>query len=203
MTIADVTIRGDILVTLDDDTLMQRTAAGDEEAFRLLVARWEQPVYAFLKHMLGSPDEAQDLAQDTFLKVYDQARHYRPDGRFRSWLLRIAGNNARSVLRRRKILRWVGFDLVQHDRAAPGDDPARELERREEQDRVRAAVAGLPERQRQAVVLQRFQGCRYAEIAEIMDTSVPAVESLLQRATAALKAALSHDLGLAEREVGS
>jgi len=150
--------------------------------------------------MLGAPDEAQDLAQDTFLKVYDQARRYRPDGRFRSWLLRIAGNNARSALRRRKILRWVNFDLASHDRASPGDDPVRRLERREDQQRVRAAVAALPERQRQAVVLQRFQDCRYAEIAEIMGTSVPAVESLLQRATVALKAALSRDLGMTQRE---
>lgn len=190
-------------MTIDDDTLIQRTATGDEEAFRLLVTRWERPVFAFLVHMLGSPDEAQDLAQDTFLKVYDQAHRYRPDGRFRSWLLRIAGNKARSALRRRKVLRWVTFDLASHDQAAPGDDPARHLERREDHARVRAAVAALPERQRQAVVLQRFQGCRYAEIADIMDTTVPAVESLLQRATATLKVALSEDLGLTEREVES
>lgn len=188
-------------MTVDDDTLMQRTASGDEEAFRLLVSRWEQPVYGFLVHMLGAPEEAQDLAQDTFLKVYDQAHRYRPGGRFRSWLLRIAGNNARSALRRRKILRWVNFDLASHDQASPGDDPARRLERSEAQQRVRAAVAALPERQRQAVVLQRFQECRYAEIAEIMGTSVPAVESLLQRATVALKAALSRDLGMTEMEV--
>lgn len=190
-------------MTIDDDILMQRTATGDEEAFRLLVTRWERPVFAFLVHMLGSPDEAQDLAQDTFLKVYDQAHRYRPDGRFRSWLLRIAGNKARSALRRRKVLRWVTFDLASHDQAASGDDPARHLERREDHARVRAAVAALPERQRQAVVLQRFQGCRYAEIADIMDATVPAVESLLQRATATLKVALSEDLGLTEREVES
>ncbi|MBD3220749.1 sigma-70 family RNA polymerase sigma factor, partial [bacterium] len=171
-----------------------------EEAFQLLVARWQQPVFAFLVHMLGSRDEAQDLAQDTFLKVYDQAARYRPDGRFRSWMLRIAGNRARSALRRRKVLRWVTFDAARHDRPARGDDPGRALEREETATRVREAVAALPERQRQAVVLKRFQGLSYQEIADAMQTTVPAVESLLQRAAATLRRDLERELDPARRE---
>lgn len=171
----------------DDDSLMQRTATGDERAFQQLVARWEQPVFAFLMHMLGSVEEAEDLAQDTFVKVYDQAPRYRPEGRFRSWLLRIAGNKARSVLRRRKVLRWVSFDLDRHDQASPGDDPGRSLERQQTTSQVQAAVAELPERQRAAVVLKRFQGLSYKEIAEVLGTTVPGVESLLQRAAATLR----------------
>jgi len=179
----------------DDDKLMQRTAAGDEVAFRQLVARWEQPVMAFLVHMLGSVEEAEDLAQDTFLKVYDQAAKYQGAGRFRSWLLRIAGNKARSTLRRRKILRWVNFDLTSHDQAAPGDDPGQSLERQEAVDRVQAAVARLPERQRAAVVLKRFQGLSYQEIADVMDITTPAVESLLQRAAQGLRRQLGSTFG--------
>jgi RNA polymerase sigma-70 factor (ECF subfamily) len=175
----------------DDDTLMRMTASGDEMAFRDLVARWQQPVYAFLVHMLGSEDDARDLAQDTFLTVWTKASRYRPEGRFRSWLLRIAGNKARSTLRRRKVLRWVGFDRTAHDQPAPGDDPAQALERRDTAARVRAAVATLPPRQREAVVLRRFQGLGYREIAATMDTTVPAVESLLQRAAAALQTMLA------------
>jgi RNA polymerase sigma-70 factor (ECF subfamily) len=187
-------------VNHDDDTLMQRTAAGDEMAFQVLVARWEQPVVAFLTHMLGSPDDARDLAQDTFLKVYDHADRYRAGGKFRSWLLRIAGNKARSALRRRKVLRWVTFDPERHERAAGGDDPAQSLEREERVTRVRRAIAALPERQRQAVVLQRFQGLSYQEIADVLETTVPAVESLLQRAAAALRRDLARDLDPAGRE---
>jgi RNA polymerase sigma-70 factor (ECF subfamily) len=175
----------------DDDILMQRTAAGDEVAFQQLVARWEQPVFAFLMHMLGSVEEAEDQAQDVFMKVYDQAGRYRPDGKFRSWLLRIAGNRARSLLRRRKILRWVNFDLTSHDQSAPGDDPMQSLARQETIQQVRAAVATLPERQRAAVVLKRFQGLSYKEIAEVLDTTVPAVESLLMRAADALRQRLA------------
>lgn len=175
----------------DDDSLMLRIAAGDEAAFRQLVARWEQQLYAFSVHMLGSGDEAQDLVQDTFLKVFDQARRYRPEGRFRSWLLRIAGNKARSAQRRRKVLRWVTFDLADHDQASPGDDPGRSLEREETAERVRAAVDALPDRQREAVLLKRFHDLSYQEIAEVLETTVPAVESLLQRAAAGLRQDLS------------
>jgi RNA polymerase sigma-70 factor, ECF subfamily len=174
-------------VCQDDDLLMERTAAGDEAAFRRLVTRWQQPVFAFLMHMLGSVEEAEDMTQDTFMKVYRQAGRYRSEGRFQSWLMRIAGNHARSILRRRKILRWVGFDQASHDRPATGDDPLAELARHETVRQVHDAVASLPPRQRSAVILKRFQGLSYQEIADAMDTTIPAVESLLQRAAESLR----------------
>ena len=175
----------------DDDTLMQRIAAGEEQAFRQLVARWQQPVFAFLAHMLGSVEEAEDMTQDTFLKVHDQAGRYRSQGRFRSWLLRIAGNKARSALRRRKILRWVRFDPVSHDLADAGEDALQDLARRETVAQVQAAVAGLPERQRAALILKRWQGLSYQEIAEVLETTIPAVESLMQRASETLRQRLA------------
>jgi RNA polymerase sigma-70 factor (ECF subfamily) len=142
---------------------------------------------AFLVHMLGSPDEAEDALQDTFVKVFRQASRYRPEGKFKSWLFRIAGNLARTRLRRRRIIGWLSFDPVRHD--APGAEPApdRQLEADETRAAVRAAVAALPDRQRQALVLHRFQGLSYKEIAEAMGTTLPGVESLIQRALAGLR----------------
>ena len=172
---------------IDDDVLMQRTARGEEAAFRLLVQRWEKEVLAFLIYMLGSHEEAEDLVQDTLVKVYRQAGRYRPEGKFRSWLFRIAGNLARSRLRRRKILRWVNFDRTEHDQADGGPGPQQQLEEKESVIAVRAALAGLPHRQRQALLLHRYQGLKYREIAEAMGTTVPGVESLIQRALAALR----------------
>ena len=172
---------------VSDDALMDRTAQGEEAAFRLLVERWEREVRAFLIHMLGSVDEAEDLTQDTFIRVFDQAERYRPEGRFKSWLFRIAGNMARSRLRRRKILGWVGFDPARHDIASVERRPDEVLEAKEAGRAVRAAVALLPERQRQALVLHRFQGMRYREVAEAMGTTLPGVESLIQRALAGLR----------------
>ncbi len=174
-----------------DDELMARTAAGEEAAFRLLVDRWERDVLAFLVHMTGSRDDAEDLAQETFVRVFRQAGSYRAEGRFRSWLLRIAGNLARSRHRRRRILKWLPLDLERHNVAAATPPADRGLEAEQEAAAVRAAIARLPERQRQALVLHRFQGLRYVEVAEAMGTSLAGVESLIQRALAGLRADLA------------
>ncbi len=174
----------------NDDTLMAAVARGEEAAFRLLVQRWEREVRAFLIHMLSSVEEAEDLTQDTFVQVFRKADKYQGEGKFQSWLFRIAGNLARSKLRRRKILGWVSFNPDMHDRAGKGDDPATALMKKNEAQMVHSALAELPERQRQALVLHRFQGLKYKEIAEAMDVSVPAVESLIQRAMGQLRSTL-------------
>jgi RNA polymerase sigma-70 factor (ECF subfamily) len=175
----------------DDDDLMAGIAAGEEATFRLLVDRWERDVLAFLIHMTGSRDDAEDLAQETFVRVFRQAGRYRPEGKFRSWLLRIAGNLARSRHRRRRLLKWLPLDTERHDvaSATPGAD--HDLEAEQMAQIVRAAVARLPERQRQALVLHRFQGLRYTEVAAAMDTSLAGVESLIQRALAGLRTDLA------------
>jgi RNA polymerase sigma-70 factor, ECF subfamily len=176
---------------INDDALMAAVARGEEAAFRLLVQRWEREVMAFLVHMLSSVQEAEDLTQETFVQVFRKAGRYQGEGKFQSWLFRIAGNQARSKLRRRKILRWVSFNPDRHDQAFGGDDPAAALVRKDEARLVNSALAGLPERQRQALVLHRFQGLKYKEIAETMDVSVAAVESLIQRAMSELRRSLA------------
>ncbi len=170
-----------------DDDLMLRGAQGNDEAFRILVGRWEKPVFAFLERMLGSREESQDIAQETFVKVCQQAGKYEPRGQFRSWLFRIAGNMARSRLRRRKILQWIRFDPVVHDRAGTSTGANDLLERKEQQAVVRGALNRLPARQRQAVVLRQYEAFSYREIAESMQTTVSAVETLLFRAMNALR----------------
>jgi RNA polymerase sigma-70 factor (ECF subfamily) len=137
--------------------------------------------------MLGDVEEAEDLSQDTFVKVFGQADRYRPEGKFHGWLFRIAGNLARSRLRRRKLVGWLRFDPVVHDRGAGGPGPDDDLAAAERARAVRAALARLPERQRAAVTLHRYQGLKYREIAEVLDTTLPGVESLIQRALAALR----------------
>ena len=138
---------------LDDDTLMARTAGGEEAAFRLLVLRWEGQVKAFLIHMLGSVEEAEDLAQDTFVQVFRKAGSYRPEGKFQSWLFRVAGNRARSRLRRKKILGWVRFNPDLHDRRGGGNRPDEDLEQAQLSRAIQTALDRLPARQRQALAL--------------------------------------------------
>lgn len=181
---------------MTDDELMERVADGDEEAARLLVQRWEGPIYAFLDRMLGSREDAQDLGQDTFIKVCSEAGRYEPSGKFRSWLFKIAGNLARSRLRRRRIISWVSFSPGVHEGETSGDDPGVDLERKEAAREVRGALARLPARQRQAIVLRTYNDLSYREVAEAMGVSIPAVESLLQRGMAALR----RELGAGEAE---
>lgn len=170
---------------------MARTAAGEEAAFRLLVDRWQGDVLTFLVHMTGSRDDAEDLAQETFVRVFRQAGRYRAEGRFRSWLLRIAGNLARSRGRRRRLLQWLPLDLERHDVAAATPAADRGVESEQTARVVREAIARLPERQRQALVLHRFGGLRYTEVADTMGTSLAGVESLIQRALAGLRSDLA------------
>ena len=170
-----------------DDRLMTDYVRGDENALRILVERWERPVFAFLVRMLGSPEEAEDLCQDTFIRLIKAADRYQPEGKFPSWLFRIAGNQARSRLRRRKILRWLPLS-EDHDVTASGaPDPHENLVAGESRKFVQAAVARLPERQRQALILRQFQDMDYREIAAAMDTTVASVQMLLHRAMTALR----------------
>lgn len=170
-----------------DDDLMARIARDEEPAFRLLVERWERPVHAYFWRMTGCREDARDLAQDVFVKVHGHAGSYRPEGKFKSWLFRIAGNRARSWARRRKIVDWVRFDGLRHDRADDARPPDADLQSRETGAQVRAAVAALPARQREALVLRRYHEMSQKEIAAAMAISEGAVESLLVRAMQALK----------------
>ncbi len=170
-----------------DDRLMTDYVGGDESALRILVERWERPVFAFLVRMLGSPEEAEDLCQDTFVKLIKASGRYEPEGKFQSWLFRIAGNQARSRLRRRKILRWLPLGDDYDHAPAEGPDALDALTGKETQDLVQAAVSRLPERQRQALVLKQYHDMSYMEIAEAMGTSVSSVQMLLHRAMTALR----------------
>jgi RNA polymerase sigma-70 factor (ECF subfamily) len=176
---------------VNDDELMSRVAHGDTDAFRFLVERWQNPLFAFFERMVGSEEDAQDLGQETFLRIYQHAKRYRPTGQFRSWLFRIAGNLARSRARRRKILQWIRFDPASHDIRTTEDSAGQDLEREAARIAVRVALDRLPQRQRQAVVLQQYEGLSYHEIADSMNITVSAVESLLHRAMVSLRKELA------------
>ncbi len=184
----------------DDDALMAAIAAGDEDAFRALVERWDRRVLAFLYRSLGSREDAADLAQETFLRLFRAAGGYSPRGRFAPYLFRIAGNLARTEIRRRAVRRFFSFgspgdpeagasfeDAAARVEAPPQERPDHALMRSEAAERVRRAILELPERQRLAVTLKRFEGFSQEEIAGTMGVSVPAVEALLSRAMTALR----------------
>ena len=184
-----------------DVRLMLRVRdADDAAAFGELVQRYQQRLVGILHHLLGSPDEAEDLAQEVFLRVYRTRRRYHPTAKFSTWLFTIANNLALNALRSRQRKPTVPLPATESgplgarpaeqlvaDRAGP---PGQRLQQQELAAVIRQALAGLNERQRMAVVLNKFEDMTYAEIAEVMRLTTQAVKSLLSRARCRLRDAL-------------
>jgi len=175
---------------IPDLELMRRTAAGDEEAFKLLVERHQASVVGTVAKMLGSVSDADDVAQNVFLRVWKAAPRYQPSARFTTWLMTITRNLVFNELRRRqrastRPLEYEGTPLpIPDPRQVPAD---REALQNELSRIVESAIASLPEKARMAVILRRYEGMAYEEIAEVLKMSVSAVKSLLFRARAELR----------------
>mgnify|MGYP005642604341 CR=1 FL=1 len=175
-------------LTRDADTeLMLRLQRGERAAFRPLLERNHTRVLNLAFRFGVDRGAAEELAQETFLRVYQARERYRPERPFGAYLLRIATNLCLSRARRLRARKT----FVDHDAAGNNSDgrdqPVDDLLREELRARVRQAVATLPERQRLAIVLQRFEGLSYEQVAEALDLTVPATKSLLHRARLSLR----------------
>lgn len=183
-----------------DIRLMLRVRADETGAFEELVELYQTRLVAVMHHLLGSAEEAEDLAQEVFLRVYRARKKYRPRAKFSTWLFTIANNLALNVLRSRQRRPVVPLEI--HDSGPLGPRPAEQLVRdrsgtptqrlqqQELVDVIRRALEELNERQRMAVVLNKFEDMNYVEIAEVMGLTVKAVKSLLSRARTNLRTAL-------------
>ena len=178
-----------------DAALMLAFQRGDDGAFRALFERHARAMVAFCHHFVRDPARAEELAQDVFLKVHQVADRYRPTARFKTFLYRIASNHCLNELRRGEY--GVRRAAEQDDAADPDALPSREASPEEAvrgaalERRVGELLARLPEKQRAALVLCRLEGLSYEEIAEVLETSVSAVKSLVHRATVAAADALA------------
>ena len=174
---------------------LARVAAGDAEAFASLVESHQERLLRLCQRLLGDAEEARDAAQDVFLKAWRKAGEVRPRGQVYTWLYRIAVNHCLNKLRRRKIarfLRWTEPEEGDAPAFNPPDGaagPAAALEARRRWQATRRAIGTLPENQRVVLVLARFEGLPYKEIAEILGVTEGAVESRLVRAMRRLEAA--------------
>jgi len=193
-----------------DIRLMLRVRdADDAEAFADLVDNYQHRLVGVLHHLIGSADEAEDLAQEVFLRVYRTRKKYRAKAKFSTWLFTIANNLALNALRSRS--RKPVIPLPAQDSGPLGARPAEQLvadsdavpTRRLQQEEL-AGVIGraldeLNERQRVAVLLNKFEDMNYAEIAEVMSLSTKAVKSLLSRARCRLREVLDEYINMASR----
>ena len=153
-------------------------------SFEAIVARYERPIYAFLRRMSGSPEDAADLTQETFLKAYRAIERTGDDLNVGAWLHRIAGNTCRDLLRRRKRIAWSSWDFAAYELPSTrrDDDPEALLLGAETQQRVRQVLLTLSPRQRQALILREYAGLSCAEIGAQLGVSEGAVKAILFRA---------------------
>lgn len=173
-----------------DHELMAAVAVRDAQAFARLVERHLGWALGFAERMLGERHEAEDVVQAAFLRVWQGADHWQPRARFSTWLYRVVHNLCVDRFRARGALRGPVDERLPD--AAPGGDAL--AARRERAARVRRALDALPERQRAALVLCYYEELSQAEAAALLGVSEGALESLLSRGRAALKAWLGDDL---------
>lgn len=155
---------------IDESALLERARAGDGDAVDLLVRAYLKDVYAITNRLLGDRELAQDAAQDAIVNALRGLHRFRGEASFRTWLLRIAVNAARSIARRKTRRREVSLEAAS-DAATEGPDAATLAFRHDEAARANACVEQLPEKQRMAVTLRVQQGLSYQEIGAVLDCS--------------------------------
>ena len=183
-----------------DVRLMQRVRADEPGAFEELVEQYQQRLVGVLHHVVGNAEEAEDLAQEVFLRIYRARKKYRARSKFSTWLFTIANNLALNALRRRQRKPVVPLNVRDSGPLGPrpaeqlardkGSGPVQKIQRQEMAGIIKKALDDLNERQRMAVMLNKFEDMGYAEIGEVMGLTVKAVKSLLSRARSNLRVAL-------------
>jgi RNA polymerase sigma-70 factor, ECF subfamily len=180
----------------EDVRLMRLVARGDTSAFEKVIERHQALVAGTAARMLGSNSDVEDIAQQVFIRVWKSARRYVPRAKFTTWLLKITRNLVFNELRRAKRRAQVSLqpepgaeEIPLKDETNPAPDAS--LLEDELQRAIEEAIMQLPESQRMALVLRRYEQLSYEEIAEVLDLSVPAVKSVLFRARTELRSRLS------------
>jgi RNA polymerase sigma-70 factor (ECF subfamily) len=181
-----------------DVHLMMLFQDGNEDAFAQLIRRNQHKVFSVIYRFLGDRAESEDITQEVFLRVYRTAGRYEPTAKFSTWLYRIATNISLNAIRNKSRIRAVSLEVRPDDsddfhRQIPDEDspePGAHLAGEELSRVVMAAIEQLPEQQKAAIVLNKYEGLSYEDVAGILSCSVMAVKSLLSRARSNLKTKL-------------
>ncbi len=170
-----------------DAELIQQVAQGDENAFEQLVKKYEHAVFNIIYRHIGNYTDVEDLAQEVFIKVWRHAKSFRGESKFSTWLYRIVVNHCLNYRSKHKQTPVSLDEMVEKEKIPESLIVEVDFERRQKAKIVRRAVDELPERQRIALILSKFEGKSYKEIAQIMGVSLSEVESLIFRAKETLK----------------
>ena len=192
--------RAEAVAEASDEALL---ALGDDAGFERLVRRYERRLFNYARRVLGNSADAEDVVQETFLRVYGHRHRFRAGAAFRPWVYRIATNVCRDVLRKKKRRPTVSLDAgrgadgesagLGERMASGGPDPAAAAVGSETAARLAAAVEALPLKQRSVFVMARYDGLPYAEIAKALKVPVGTVKSRMNTAVNALMAAVGEE----------
>jgi RNA polymerase sigma-70 factor (ECF subfamily) len=169
---------------VEDRDLISRARKGSLDAYNVLVSRWEKRVFNYLVKLVGNREDALDLTQDVFLKAHQGIRKLEDDGKFSSWLFRIAHNEAFSLLRKPRRESEMITDFA-------GGDLSGRLYPPETAVAVQSALSRLSREQREVVTLKIYEGFKFEEIAEVLDVPVSTIKSRLYTALDLLKNVLA------------
>ena len=195
-----VTEPKDTYLSDPDNQLMQKAGSGDRAAFKELIKKNQGTVTGIIYRYTGNHNEVEDLAQDIFLKIYKAANSYVPRAQFKTWLYKVVANHCLNFFRSQKRKAFItSLDQSVSEEYNPHiqrtdaqkEQPEIILEQHELQIALKKALSELPERQRMAIILHRFEGLSYKEVADTLGSSLSAVESLIFRAMNNLKEKLN------------
>jgi RNA polymerase sigma-70 factor, ECF subfamily len=202
------TLEIQLAATDPDVRLMLQVRDEVQGAFEILVERYQHRLVGVLAHLIGSVEEAEDLTQEVFMRIYRGRKGYRPRAKFSTWLFTIANHVALNYLRTKRRKPSVpfagqsgsqGFLRAQESVPSPDGTPSAQVRQAELADMVQAAVETLDEDQKFAVLLNKFEDMSYSEIADVMGRSEPAIKSLLARARTNLRERLEPYLRSGQR----
>ena len=176
----------------DEAALIRAAQRGDQDAFEQLVRAYEQTVLQLAMHLVRSADDARDVYQEAFLRVYKNLHSFRFDCSFRTWLYRIVTNLCLDHLRKRKVRSEEPAEVMAGDELADGTeaDPQRRLLSQEVGARIEEVLRGLTPRERTVFELRHYQGLRLKAIGEVLGTSEEAAKNCLFRVTQKMRTAL-------------
>jgi len=185
---------------VSSEDLMARIAEGDQDVFEVLVDRYQTSILNLIYRFVGDRTQAKDLAQEVFIRVWQAAKTYRPEAKFTTWIYRITANLCFNELKSARRKKWFSFNRSDEDgkhtfeETLSDSGPSAEdlLLEKERSRQIYDALQSLPENQRMAVILKRYDDLSYEEIARVIGCSVPAVESLLVRAKRTLQKKLKN-----------
>jgi RNA polymerase sigma factor (sigma-70 family) len=179
---------------LNDLELVERLKKGEEAAFKVIVDTWRDMVFNTSLGIVQSSEDAEDVAQEVFVQVYESINQFKGDSKFSTWLYRIAVTKSLDHLRKKKRKKRFAFvqslfgmneEEVRHE--PDFNHPGVSLENKEKAAVLFRAIDKLPDNQKAAFTLHKLEGLSYQEVAEIMETTVSSVESLMHRAKTNLK----------------